>query len=273
MITEPPVVLGVIVKVRVPDVGVVTPAIVGAAGVVRGVAEVAADASPSPTVLTARIFTLYAVPFARLDITNGEAVLLGDRVTQVEPPLSEYSTFVVGEPPFGPSVKNTESVSSAAVMEEIVGACGTEPVRTDCCVDDAPFPCAFTARRATVYVVPRERPEIVTVEPVTAADDQLDPPSVVTSYPDTALPPFAPAVKSRSMLVSPGVTELIVGASGVPNGVAETADEAVPLPSELTARSRTEYGVPFVRPVIMSGLFVAPGERATHVEPPSVEYS
>jgi len=273
VINEPPVVLGVMVKVRVPDVGVVTPAIVGAAGLVRGVAEVAVDASPSPTELRTRTVTLYAVPFVRLVITSGEAVLAGDRVTQVEPPLSEYSRFVVSEPPFGPSAKATESVSSAAVMDVIVGACGTEPVRTDCCVDDAPFPCAFSARRATVYVVPRERPEIVTLEPVTVADDQFDPPSVVTSYLDTALPPFAPAVKSTSMLVSPGVTELIVGASGVPNGVAETADEAVPLPSELTARSRTEYEVPFVRPVIVSGLFVAPGERATQVEPPSVEYS
>lgn len=240
MMAAPPVVPGVMVNVRVPEVGVVTPAMVGAAGVVRGVAEVVDDASPSPTVLIARSFTLYGVPFARLLITSGVAVLLGDRVTHVEPPSSEYSMFVVGEPPFGPSVKATESAASAAVMEEIVGAWGTEPVRTDCCVDDAPFPCAFTARRATVYVVPRDSPEIVTVVPVTEADDQFVPPSVVISYPEIALPPVAPALKSSSMLVSPGVTELIVGASGVPNGVAETAEDAVPLPSEFTALRRTE---------------------------------
>lgn len=103
---------------------------------------------------------------------------------------------------------------------------------------------------------------MVTVEPVTDAVVQFDPPSVVTSYLVIAVPPLAPAVKSRSMLVCPGVTELMVGASGVPNGVADCAEEAVPLPSELTARSRTEYDVPFVNPVIVSGLFVAPGERA-----------
>lgn len=113
-------------------------------------------------------------------------------------------------------------------------------MRTDCCVDAAPFPCAFTARRATVYVVPRDSPEIVTVVPVTEADDQFVPPSVVISYPVIALPPVAPAVKSRSMVVSPGVTELIVGASGVPNGVADRADDTVPLPSEFTALRRTE---------------------------------
>jgi len=75
------------------------------------------------------------------------------------------------------------------------------------------------------------------------------------------------------MLVPPGVTEFIVGASGAPSGVAETAFDAVPLPSELTARNFTEYEVPFVKPVIVNGLFVAPGERATQVVPPSVEYS
>lgn len=137
-------------NVRVPDVGVVTPAIVGAAGVVRGVAEVAAEASPSPTVLIARSFTLYEVPLVRPVITSGEAVLLGDRVTHVEPPSSEYSTFVVGVPPLGPSVNDTVRVWSAAVMDEIVGAWGADPVRTDCWVEDAPLPCAFTALRATV---------------------------------------------------------------------------------------------------------------------------
>ena len=80
------------------------------------------------------------MPFVRLVITNGEAVLLGERVTHVDPPSNEYFKFVVGVPPFDPSEKATERDSSAAEIAEIVGACGTDPVRTDCCVEDVPLP-------------------------------------------------------------------------------------------------------------------------------------
>ncbi|MGA0081828.1 MAG: hypothetical protein ACO3IT_08690 [Ilumatobacteraceae bacterium] len=58
MIVEPPEAPAVMSNDSVPEDGVVTPARVGAEGVVRGVADVAVDASPSPIEFTASNFTL-----------------------------------------------------------------------------------------------------------------------------------------------------------------------------------------------------------------------
>jgi hypothetical protein len=56
-------------------------------------------------------------------------------------------------------------------------------------------------------------------------------------------------------------------------GVPDTAVEAVPDPPAFTARNRTWYATPLVRPVMESGLAVEVGVRVVHVVPLSVEYS
>ena len=80
-----------------PLLGVIE-VIVGAFGVATGVAAVVEDGAPSPATLTARIWTLYEVPFANAvvpsllssAITIGEAVVPAARVLNVVPPSVEY---------------------------------------------------------------------------------------------------------------------------------------------------------------------------------------
>ena len=64
--------------------------IVGALGVVKGVADIELLASPEPCVLTARIITEYSVPFVSSEITSGDVVAAGLRDVHVVPPSSEY---------------------------------------------------------------------------------------------------------------------------------------------------------------------------------------
>ena len=63
------------------------------------------------------------------------------------------------------------------------------------------------------------------------------------------------------------------GAPGVVNGVTDDELDAEPAPTSFTARNRTEYRRPFDKPSISIGLSTEAGERSTHVEPPSNEYS
>jgi hypothetical protein len=56
-----------------------------------GVPSFVFDAEPLPAALTARIFTLYAVPAVKPVITIGEVVAAGARVAHVEPPFVENS--------------------------------------------------------------------------------------------------------------------------------------------------------------------------------------
>ena len=72
--------------------------IVGALGVVRGVAAVVADAAPLPIGLIARICTSYEVPLTSAPAplltvvrTIGEAVVPVARDLKVVPPSVEYS--------------------------------------------------------------------------------------------------------------------------------------------------------------------------------------
>ncbi|CAB4912511.1 unannotated protein [freshwater metagenome] len=64
------------------------------------------------------------------------------------------------------------------------------------------------------------------------------------------------------------------GFAGALTGFTLTASDAAPLPSPtpLMARRRTEYVVPFVSPVIVTGEAASPGLSAVH-KPPSSEYS
>jgi hypothetical protein len=65
--------------------------IVGAPGVVYGVALETADDVPEPPAFTARSAMPYVVPFVRPEMVNGEVVDAGLSVVHVEPEFVEYS--------------------------------------------------------------------------------------------------------------------------------------------------------------------------------------
>ena len=80
-----------------------------------------------------------------------------------------------------------------------------------------------------------------------------------------APPSLLGAVHATSTNVSPAVPDTDVGAPGVVLGVPVAGPDAAPSPSDVTARTRTKYSVPFVRLEIVNGDVVAP--TSTH-EPP-----
>ena len=78
-------------------------------------------------------------------------------------------------------------------------------------------------------------------------------------------PPFDPgAMNDTDNVVSPGVTFVSAGGSGVVRGVAWTLADAAPGPAVVTARNLTEYVVPLVKPVRTSGEAADAGLRAIH---------
>jgi hypothetical protein len=89
-----------------------------------------------------------------------------------------------------------------------------------------------------------------------------------------ALPPFAPALNEILADVVPISLELsAVGAKGTTlDVVTETDDELAPLPFAFTARITTEYVVPPLRPLIVTGELVVAGLKDVNVLPPFVEY-
>ena len=74
-----------------------------------------------------------------------------------------------------------------------------------------------------------------------------------------AAPPFAPAVKAIEAEPLPAVATSPVGADGTLRGVTATEADAAPAPAALAARSCTLYGVPLVRPGMVTGLAVSAG--------------
>ena len=97
MIAEPPSNPAVKATDKEPSEAVIA-VIVGALGVVRGVAAVVAVAAPLPMALIARICTLYEVPFTNaaalpltVEIRIGEAVVPVKRDLKFTPPSVEYS--------------------------------------------------------------------------------------------------------------------------------------------------------------------------------------
>jgi hypothetical protein len=68
-----------------------------------------------------------------------------------------------------------------------------------------------------------------------------------------AVPPFeVGAEKATVKALFPAVTEDKVGAGAEPEGVTEDDTDIAPLPTPFTARTTTEYVVPFVRPGIVN---------------------
>ena len=103
---------------------------------------------------------------------------------------------------------------------------------------------------------------------------QLVPPSVVYSWLVIVAPPLLDdGVNVTVTWVSPTVALRPVGALGIARGVEITLAEAVPEPAAFTARSPRAYVVPFVRPVITTGLLALVGLNAAQLVPPSVLYS
>jgi hypothetical protein len=83
-------------------------------------------------------------------------------------------------------------------------------------------------------------------------------------------PPSDPGVTVYARVALAGVfTPEIVGAAGTRRGVELTAADASPVPMAFTARSFTEYAVPFVRELTTIGDNVL--SAVTHVEPPLME--
>lgn len=72
-----------------------------------------------------------------------------------------------------------------------------------------------------------------------------------------------------------GVTTTLPGTPGIVRGVTRTVLDAAPGPAALTARTRTEYEMPFARPLIVPVVLDAPncaGTNAVQVELPFNEY-
>ena len=83
-------------------------------------------------------------------ITSGEVVCAGDAAIQVDPPLVEYSKFVISAPPLSlGAVKSIVAFWFPAVTDEIVGASGTVFGVTNTGSDSAPNPTELTARNFT----------------------------------------------------------------------------------------------------------------------------
>ena len=71
----------------------------------------------------------------------------------------------------------------------------------------------------------------------------------------------------------PYVTAILVGAEAVVTGVAVNALDSKLLPASFTARSKTLYEVPFVRPKIVNEVESTVAIDSTQLTPESIEYS
>ena len=83
--------------------------------------------------------------------------------------------------------------------------------------ETSPLPSEFLARTTTLYVVPLVRRLIVsTLDRLTLPVDQRRPPSRLYCQLVTRLPPSLPGESCSESAALPGVTRVIVGASGAP---------------------------------------------------------
>ncbi len=89
MIAEPPLLEGAAQDTVTAPFPGSTETAEGAVGAPAGVPGREFDSAPEPVVFTARILTLYVVPFERPEITSGEVAEIGERAVQALqlPPL------------------------------------------------------------------------------------------------------------------------------------------------------------------------------------------
>src|SRR5665213_1294742 len=90
------------------------------------------------------------------------------------------------------------------------------------------------------------------------ADCQVEPPSVLYCQPVRGEPPSLPGATATVRARSSRITPVMVGWSGVVNGVPDTGLEGSPLPWELTARTDTAYVVPLASELIRKVLASVP---------------
>ncbi len=67
-------------------------------------------------------------------------------------------------------------------------------------------------------------------------------------------------MKETAALPMPVATDVMVGAPGGATGLPVAGPDAAPAPIALTARTCTEYDVPFTRPVTVIGEVAVPAE-------------
>jgi hypothetical protein len=90
VIADPPSLAGAVNEIEILVFSGVTLTMVGALGTVygiNGVAEITFEAEESPNELVATMYTLYDVPFVKLEIVKGEVVV--DAFCNA-PPFNEY---------------------------------------------------------------------------------------------------------------------------------------------------------------------------------------
>lgn len=231
-----------------PETGVIavpTVPLIDAADVVTksGVVKVVdVDVVPLPLLFSATVVTEYVVPGARF---VGEIVVVVDvSVTAVPPPIgisvAVYPVILAPPVEVGAVTEIVAALDDVAAAEVIPGADGGAAgvVIVDAAAVVAPSPTAFVARVVIVYVVPGDRPLIVTALEICATGTVMrigvPPPDgvAIISYSMIADPPVtvaAPIVTDADVAVA-AVADTEAGAPGTVAGVtaADAVDAAEP---------------------------------------------
>jgi hypothetical protein len=118
-------------------------------------------------------------------------------------------------------------------------------------------------------VTPAVNPLIVNEVDVDVRRTQVTPPSSEYSYAVMDDPPLNGAVTRTDNDLRPEVTVSLVGADGTTAGTPVTDDVDDPTPAAFTARTRTEYDLPFTNPANTCDRASAPTDA--HDRPPSID--
>jgi hypothetical protein len=241
----------------------VTESTVGAPGTFHVVAETAVELVESPKTLVARNKTLYSVLLLNPLATMGEIV---DDASINAAPFNEYLYVVIAVPPLVNGGVNAILICLfPGVTESTAGIPGTVHVVAETEDELVESPIALVARNKTLY-------SVLLLNPLTTMGEIVDDASINAApfneylYVVIAVPPLLNGgVNAILICLFPGVTDEIVGASGVVHVVAETADELSESPTTDVARSKTLYNVLSVRPVTINGIVVL--EASTNDSP------
>jgi hypothetical protein len=120
------------------------------------------------------------------------------------------------------------------VTDVIAGANGALNGVVAVAVADPPSPAALSTRTRGEYEVPLTSPEMVNGDAAELVRIQVAPASRLYSVAEIALP-LVSTVYAIASEPLPGVTEVIVGAEGLVNGVAVTEALSAPGPPAFTA--------------------------------------
>lgn len=173
----------------------------------------------------------------------------------VAPPLVDILYPVIAEPPsFTGEVNSTEMVVLSGVRLTRVGASGTVYGVVERELDAVDSPAELYAFNFIVYAVPFVNP-VITYGLVCSPISTKEPSFKLYLYPVMVNPPvFTGGVNDIEICIFPAVSEVIVGAFGIPYGVADTEIDGDESSVDVYAINSTVYVVPFVSPVIVNGL-------------------